>query len=472
MKAALGAFGLGVFARASTQVTALIVSIVAARALGPDQFGTYAIASVFVVIAQAVLWGGVYDFVVKGRGADADIDTPFWINLMVGLAGCGLIVVMAPLLSAATHLGEVLGLMLLLAPSMMVASFVSWSEAVLLRRSQLSVYYLLTIGSETMACVVGVLCFRGGLGVWSFVVYRYVQLSFGALLNTTMTRRLPRLHYDRAVAREVLAFAHRINASRIVSLVAAYAPDLLLGFFAGPAQTASYRFANRIVIGVSDMFFGPVVKQAWVSMAAHGEDTAARARIWLGLLQILSLIVWPALCGIATLSHGLIDLLAGPAWAAAAPVIVLIAVARTLLVFEQFFEPLLGIRNRATQVFQIRAVLAVLSVAAFLVFARFGAVGGGISQILIGLVSAVVSIRICLHETHLSLRRLVPIMAPPALGAALAVIASLSASATVEGHPPGVRVAAAIGAAILLWAAGLATVARTTTLLSPLRAMS
>ena len=472
MKAALGAFGLGVFARASTQVTALVVSIVAARALGPDQFGTYAIASVFVIIAQAVLWGGVYDFVVKGRGTDSDIDTPFWINLGVGAAGCGLIVVLAPLLTAATGLGEVMGLMLALAPSMMAAAFVSWSEAVLLRRAQLGVYYLLTIVSETMACVVAVLCFRGGLGVWSFVVYRYLQLAFAAILNTAITRRLPRLQFDRLAARAVLGFANRINASRIVSLAGGYAPDLLLGFFAGPGATASYRFANRIVVGVSDMFFGPVVKQAWVSMAAHGEDLAARRRVWLGLLQILALIVWPALCGIATLSHGLIDMLAGPAWDAAAPVIVLIAAARTLLVFEQFFEPLLGIRNRATLVFQVRAALAVLSVLAFLVLARFGAVGGGVSQIVIGVLSAAVSIRICLAETGLSLPRLLPILVPPALGAALAVVASLSASATVAGYPPGVRIAAATVAAILLWGAGLAAVARTTTLLSPLRAMS
>ena len=472
MKAALGAFGLGVFARAATQIAALIVSIVAARALGPDQFGIYAIASVFVIIAQAVLWGGVYDFVVKGRGTGSDIDTPFWINLMVGATGCGLIVLIAPVLSAVTRLGEVLVLMLALAPSMMVAAFVSWSEAVLLRRSQLNVYYMLTIVSEAMACVAAVLCFRAGFGVWTYVAYRYLTLAFAATLNTAISRRLPRLHFDRAVARAVLGFANRINASRIVSLVGGYAPDLLLGFFAGPAATASYRFANRIVVGVSDMFFGPVVKQAWVTMAAQGDDHLARRRVWLGLLQILSLIVWPALCGIATLSHGLVDLLAGPEWNTAAPVIVLIAIARALLVFEQFFEPLLGIRNRATLVFQIRSALAGLSVLAFLVFARFGAVGGGISQIVIGLLSATVSTWICLRETGFSLPRLVPVLVPPALGAALAAIASLSVSATVAGYSPGVRVAAAIVAAIVVWGLGVAAVAKTTTLLSPMRAMS
>ncbi len=403
----------------------------------------------------------------------SDIDTPFWINLLIGAAGAGLIALLAPPLSAATQLPErAWRLMLALAPSMMVASFVSWSEAVLLRRSRLGVYYMLTIVSEAMACLVGVACFGGGLGVWSFVVYRYVQLAFAAILNTAITRRLPRFAYDRVAARAMLGFAHRINASRIVSLAAAYAPDLLLGFFAGAAQTASYRFANRIVVGVSDMFFGPVVKQAWVSMAAHGEDKAARARLWVGLLQILSLVVWPALCGIATLSHGLVALLAGPAWDAAAPVIVLIALARTMLVFEQFFEPLLGLRNQASLVFQVRGALAALSVIAFLVFARFGAVGGGLSQVLLGLLSAAVSIRICLRETGLSWRRLVPILAPPAFGATLATIASLAASTAAAAYPPGIRVAAAIIAAMLLWGLGLGAVARMTGLLGPLRAMS
>jgi O-antigen/teichoic acid export membrane protein len=287
-----------------------------------------------------------------------------------------------------------------------------------------------------------------------------------------IAQRLPRGHYDRGVAQTVLIFANRINGSRIVNLAGAYAPDLLLGFFAGAASTASYRFANRIVVGVSDMFFGPVAKQAWVSLAAHPEDAAARGRIWSGLLQILALIVWPALWGIATLSQGLVDLLAGPSWHDAAPVIVLLAMARALLVFEVFFEPLLGVRNRATTVFQMRCLLAGLSVGAFLLLARFGAMGGGVCQILICLASAVISIRTSLQETSLSLAHLVWIMIPPAVGGMLAVIASLLASNSVQGYPLGVRITTAVLAAIVLWGLGIVAVERKTTLLRPLRMMS
>ena len=114
MKRVLGSFGLGVVSRGSGQVSALVVSIVAARVLGPHGFGIYAIASVLVVIAQQVLWGGVYDFVVKSRQADADIDTPFWINMMIGVAGTAVIAVAAWPLSRLTELPGVMVLMLAL----------------------------------------------------------------------------------------------------------------------------------------------------------------------------------------------------------------------------------------------------------------------------------------------------------------------------------------------------------------------
>ncbi|WP_158743239.1 oligosaccharide flippase family protein [Acidisphaera sp. L21] len=472
MKRMLGAFGLGVVARGASQVTALVVSIIAARVLGQEQFGIYAIASVFVVIAQAVQWGGVYDYVVKDRGTDADLDTPFWINLAIGVIGSVLIFILAPLLGYGTGLPEVLYLMLALAPSTTLAGFVSWSEAVLLQRARLGPYYVLSIVSEVMACTVALLCFRGGLGVWSFVIYRYVQLTMAATLNTALTRRLPRMRFDRAMAHVVLRFANRINASRLVAMGGMYAPDLLLGFFAGPAATASYRFANRIVNGVCDMFYAPVSKQAWVSLSGHGEDISARTRIWAGLLQVVALIVWPSLLGIATLSHGLIELLAGSAWLDAAPVIVLIAIARTLLVFEQFFEPLLGIRNRAGLVFRIRSVLAVMAIVAFLIFAHFGAIGGGVSQVVIGLASAAISIRICLSETSLSVAKLVQVLIPPAFGTAIAVVASLLASAAVQGYAPSIRVAAAIGVSGAVWLLCVAAAARMTTLLSPIRGMT
>ncbi len=468
----LGSFGLGVVARGSAQVSALVVSIVAARVLGPHGFGIYAIASVLVVIAQQVLWGGVYDFVVKSREADADIDTPFWINMLIGVVGAGVIATAAAPLSLVTDLPGVMALMLALAPSTILGAWVAWSEAVLLRQAKLRMFYLLGMAVEGAACAAALICFWAGAGVWSFVVYRYMQLAMGAVLNTAIVRRLPRAHYNRGVAQSVLHFANRINGSRIVNLAGVYAPDLLLGFFAGAASTASYRFANRIVVGVSDMFFGPVAKQAWVSLAAHPEDAAARGRIWAGLLQILALIVWPALWGIATLSQGLVDLLAGPSWHDAAPVIVLMAMARTLIVFEVFFEPLLGVRNRAAYVLQMRSLLAGLSIVAFLLLAQFGAMGGGICQILIGLASAVISIRTSLHETSITLGRLAQIMIPPAVGGVLAVIASLLAGSSVQAYPLGVRISTAVIAAIVLWGVGIVAVERKTTLLRPIRTMS
>ena len=63
-------------------------------------------------------------------------------------------------------------------------------------------------------------------------------------------------------------------------------------------------------------------------------------------------------------------------------------------------------------------------------------------------------------------------MIPPAVGGALAVIASLLASNSVQGYPPGVRISTAVIAAIVLWGLGVLAVERKTTLLRPIRTMS
>lgn len=448
-------------AKSWSQLTALVLALLAARILGKQDFGIYAIASVFVILLQEMMYSGVYDYIIKSQSADFDADTCFWMNAGFGACGAAIVAVLAPVIAALTHAPLVMSLMLALAPSALLASVSSWQEALLLRQGRLRRYYAIGIGAETLACSIAVAFLLHGLGVWSFVVYRYAQLTLGALSYFAFMRHVPRLAWRQAIARTAFRFSVHVYGSRVVGTASGYSADLLIGLMVNPAAAGAYRLGSRIVQGVSTIAFQPVSTLAWVHFSRAAHDEKALRQEWLTFVTALSLTVWPALAGLALLSRSVVHLLVGPGWDEAVPVIVILAAAKMLSLFEIFLDPLLGIRDRSAVILKLRATTSIATVLILAVLARFGAPGAAAAQVLVAVFLAVCGIHVGLRTTSASSARLAGTVLPGLLSTVLTLAAACAAGFVPRLTPtPLLHVATATAAGLLAWCVVLAVLFR------------
>ena len=453
--------GIGVAARGWSQVTAMTLALLTARVLGKADFGVYAIASVFVILLQGMMYGGIYDYIIKSRSEVLEPNTCFWMNFGFSVAGAGIIAVLAPAMAYLTHAPLVSALMLALAPSALIASVSTWQEALLLREGRLTLYYILGMVMETLACAAGVLALLGGLGIWAFVVYRYVQLALAGGSYFAVLRRLPRFEWHPQVARTVFAFASNIYLSRIVSTVSSYSADLLIGLLVSPASAGAYRLGSRMVLGVSEITYQPVGTIAWVHFAKAGRDANALRHEWLGLATALSLTAWPALAGLALLSRNVVLLAVGPGWDEAVPVIVVLAAGRMLSLFEVFLDPILAMQERTRLILRLRTVAAIGSVLILLVLARHGAAGAATAQVLVAAVLAVVAIEITRKATRLGVGEILRALAPGGAGTCAALLGAAAIGAVPQLSVPSLsHLTVVAGCGLAAWAIVLGFVFR------------
>ena len=453
---AIRTIGIGVAARGWSQVTAMSLAVLAARVLGKQDFGVYAIASVFVILLQALMYGGIYDYIIKDRDGDADTSTCYWMSLGFATLGAAGIAALAPLISALTHSPSVMSLMLALAPSALIASATTWQEALLLRQGRLTSYYVNWVVMETIACSLAIVLLLQGFGLWTFVVYRYAQLSLNALSYAVLVRERPRWQWHAGVARTVFTFSANIYISRIVGIASNYSADILVGLLVSPAAAGAYRLGSRVVLGISEVAYQPVGTMAWVHFTRAAKDDALLRREWLNFVLVLSVTAWPALAGLALLSRGVVHLVVGAGWDEAVPVIVVLAVARGLALFEVFLDPMLGIRDRTPVILKLRSTASLLAIIALAVLARYGAIGAALAQVLVSLALAVAAIQIGLRSTVLGARDLLGALAPglAATGAALAG-AAMAGMLPLSAQPLMLQLGVATLGGIVVWLGAL-----------------
>ncbi len=464
-----GQVGIGFVARGFSQVTALLIAIVAARLLAKDQFGIYAIASAFVVLLQALMYGGVYDYIIKetgggdrGDGDDRILETCFAMNVSFGLLAAASVAGLAFVMGALTRSAEVTSLMLWLAPSAIVASITTWQEAVLLRRGRLNVYYTLCLVTEALASALALTLFNQGAGLFSLVAYRYAQLLGGGIGYFAVLRLRPRLAWHAGTARAAWRFAVNIYVSRMAGIVASYSGDVLVGILVNPAAAGAYRLGSRVVLGISEIAYQPVTTMAWVQFArTRGVPEALRAP-WLALLTALSVTAWPALAGLVLDSRSVLALVVGPGWEDAVPVIAVLAVARVLAAFEAFLDPTLGVTDRSGLILRIRTVGSLAAIALLFAAARFGAVGAAAAQAVVAAGLALAATAIALRATRTRLDTLLRRLVPGIACTAATIVGAMGAIALIDPSRPLSTIAVSVAGGATAWAATLALTLRMT----------
>ncbi len=449
---AVRTIGIGVAARGWSQVTAMVLAVLAARVLGKQDFGIYAIASVFVILLQALMYGGIYDYIIKDREGVADISTCYWMSLGFAAVGGIGIAALAPVVSTLTHSPPVMSLMLALAPSALIASATTWQEALLLRQGRLTAYYVNWVVMETIACGLAIALLLQGFGLWTFVVYRYAQLGLNALSYAVLVQERPHLRWQMPVARQVFAFSSNIYISRIVGIASSYSADILIGLLVSPAAAGAYRLGSRVVLGVSEIAYQPIGTMAWVHFSG-ARDASTLRQEWLNFVLVLSVIAWPALAGLALLSHSIVHLLVGAGWDEAVPVIIVLVFARMISMFEVFLDPMLGVSDRTPVILKLRITASVLAVSALAVLAHYGATGAAFAQVLVSLMLGLAAIRIGMRAAELSASALLRALLPGFAGTGAALVgAMLTGALPLSAQPPIVQVGTASLGGILLWA--------------------
>jgi O-antigen/teichoic acid export membrane protein len=431
----------------------MLLGVLAARVLGKHDFGIYAISSVFAILLQSLMYGGIYDYLIKDRSETLDVNTCFWMNL--GFSGLGTLIIaaLAPLMSYLMHSAIMMSLMLALAPTALLAAFTSWQEALLLRQARLKDYYILSIATETLACAVGLISLLYHLGIWSFVIYRYAQLTLATSGYYLMLRQAPCFKWDACTARTAFSFSGNIYASRIVGTLASYGADLVIGLLVSAGAAGAYRLGNRIVLGVSEIAYQPVTTMAWVHFSNAGKDDEALQHEWLSFITALSLCVWPALAFLALFSKSIVHLLVGRGWNETIPVIAILASARIIALFQAFLDPFLGLRDRTATILKLRSAASIISLLALATLARYGAVGAAAAQVLVSIFLSAAAIHVGLTSTRLGARSLLRALIPGTLSTAAAVTGASAArmALNLASHPIEEFLVAG-GVGFLVWA--------------------
>ena len=410
--------------RFGMRILGLASTLVLVRLLAPADFGLIALASGFMQSVDGLMSLGTEEAVIREAAPDRAVyDTAFTLTALRGLIASVLVAVAA--FPAAEFFGDPrLGPVLLVVALLPLLDGLSNIGAVDFRRN-------MTFHKEFALMVLPKL---GGILVAilaAFLLRSYVAMLCGMLVNRSLRMAMTYVMHPFRPRFSLIAWRALVGYSvwtwllSLATLLRDRSDGLFLGRMAGTATLGFYSVGAEIAALPMTELIEPLGRASFSGFAAARHEGGAAGEIFLRLIGLSALLALPVGLGLSAVAAPLTRLALGPGWEQAVPVLQVLAVAGTMLVFGHLSQHLLSAHALLGRLVGIVLAGAALRVVLLLaLIPGFGATGAAMAAAIAIGVEQGLMIATALRRFGIGFRGLLaqvwrPVLATGAMGVVL-----------------------------------------------------
>ena len=351
----------------------LAIMMTLSRLLTPQDFGMFAIALVFIALAETAGRRGLGPALVQRHDlTEHHIAAALTLAVAVAVPLTAALWILAPLLFSLVGEPEAARVLRILSLSVALSGAGLVSEHLLYRRLRFRALMTATILSQAvgngLVAIVLALMDRGVEALVWGVVARQAVFSAAVILLEPVP---PRLFAGRREIADLLRTGAGFSAIAVFSFLANRGLNLVVARTLGAAALGLYTRAHALAVVSARL--GPVMAKVLLPSMARRQHRVERLRaVHRGGIEMLSLAVVPASLMIAMTAPEIIAVVLGPQWEGAAPALRILALAGVLQAFSALHVPVIRSLGAVYRETWRRAVFFVLLMAGAWLASRWG----------------------------------------------------------------------------------------------------
>jgi O-antigen/teichoic acid export membrane protein len=337
-----------VFWRSGTQILSQLISwgstLAVIRILDPGDYGLFAMTSVVLVFLNFLNGYGFVSALIQSEKVEpVRIRQAFGMLILLnaGLAAIQLFAV-APL--AATYYGEPMIADMLRWQSLIYLStpFLILPEAMLTRNLDFKKPAIINLTSAFVGAAVSLGLALNDYGVWTLVFAPIAIFWTRAVALMIATKFWVRPSFNFKGARSIFSFGTMMLVAHGFWIVQSQSDIFIAGRAFDNHHLGLYAEALFLTQIFAAKFVPPLNEVAFPAYARLQNDRAALAAGFLKAVRLIMLIACPLYLGMAVSAQPFVDVLMGPKWADAAPIVAILALAMPVMTLHILFAPALN----------------------------------------------------------------------------------------------------------------------------------
>ena len=357
------------------QFVALIVGIITARFLSPQDFGFMGALAVFTMLSNILVESGFTSALICRDGnTDNDYSAIFFVNILIAVVIYLILFFSAPYIALFFRMPELCSLSRFLFLSIIINSFGIVQNIILSKSLSFKVISLADLTSALVSGVATVLMVMNGFGYWALawqiLLQNIVRVAF---LWAASSWRVS-FHPSFGVIKEVFSFSSFMLFSSFINTVVKNIYSVIIGRLFNPAMLGFYSQANKYQQIPSTVIQSTISGVAYPVLSNLKDDETRQLMYLRKIVRIAACVIFPVMFGLAALMAPLVSILLTDKWLPAVPYFQIMVPVAVVLPFHALNTNLVLIRGFSRTNLLLEAVkngLILLSVFAVYALASF-----------------------------------------------------------------------------------------------------
>ncbi len=306
--------------RITAQVVSLVVTIILARLVSPEEYGIISLVTIFITLANVFVMDGFGNALVQKKDADElDFSTVFWFNFAFSILLIVMIWVVAYPISVFYKMGTLKWVMRIMGLRIPIAAVNSIQRAYISRRMEFKKFFFSTSIGTVISAVVGVGLAYAGFGVWSLVAQYLTNSTIDTIVLLATTKWHPNFKISFERLKPLVSFGWRVLSVSLMNALYTDLRNIIIGkkysssdlAYCNKGQQFPALIAVNINITITNVIF-PVLSKVQ-------DDSKKILNLTRKAICVGTYLMSPLLLGLYAVSEVVVELLLTDKWLPCVP---------------------------------------------------------------------------------------------------------------------------------------------------------
>ncbi len=306
--------------RCGSQGVTFIVSIVLARLLAPEVYGTIALVTVFTTLLQVFVNSGLGNALIQKKDSDdLDFSTVFYFNILFSLALYLLMFFVSPLIAALYGEPTLTPVLRVLSLTIVFSGIRNVQQAYVSKQMIFKKFFVVTLGATLGSAIIGIAMAYMNFGVWSLVGQQLSNAVLSAILLWVTVKWRPKKMFSFLRLKGLYSFGWKLLVSATIDTLYNDLRTLIIGKLYTTSDLAYYNKSKQfphLIVNNVNLSIDSVLLPTMSSVQESKEKVKAMTR---RAIKTSTYIMMPLMVGLAVCAEPLVRVVLTEKWMPCVP---------------------------------------------------------------------------------------------------------------------------------------------------------
>lgn len=308
--------------RVSAQLISLVVSVVLARLLLPEDYGIISMVMVFITFADVLIASGLPTALIQKRNADElDFSSVFCANVVIAIVLYIVLFIGAPNIAEFFNMPILAIVLKVLGIRVIVAAISSVQQAYVSRNMMFKKFFWSTLFSTVFSGIVGLVMAFAGFGVWALVSQQLVSSIVSTIVLFFIVPWRPKALFSWDRLKGLLKYGWKILFEGLAETFTTQVRNLIIGRVYTSSDLGYYtkaqQFPNLLITNVVTSISAVL----FPAMSNIQDDIDSVKQLLRKAARLSSYVMFPLMFGLALVAEPFVIVVLTDKWIECVPYI-------------------------------------------------------------------------------------------------------------------------------------------------------